>query len=975
MECRGAVFHIDALMAAAGQRSTEIPDHVSGGARNENGLILRLRARGIKLSVVSVGEDGRSGLQQTGLTGYIETILEGDSTNDPGIRARAASELGLEPWDCMVLENSEAGVAAAVRGNFGLVVGLASHTSVKRLYAHGADIVVTDASDLTIERIDTWFAETRHEEAWKLRYHGFDPEEERLREALTTVGNGYFGTRGAYEGEAVRGNVHYPGTYIAGTYNRTGSEIHGTTIYNNDLVNCPNWLGIEVRVENGNPLNPSDCEVLDYSHVVDMRRGVMLRTMTLRDEAQRITTLESRRFASLDEVHLGAIQLTVRPHNYSGTVTVHSRLDGTVYNYGVERYRELNGKHLAPIASGEVPNEDTRDRSDTSVYLHVKTTQSDIRICMNAVSRFYTGGKQIYPDRQVIREPGRVTELFTLDVMPGQDYIYEKSASLFTSSRWDVADPEQAALRALDGIARFEQLLERHAAVWAEYWDRADVIIEGDRFAQKAIRLHVYHLLTTANPGSTFVDWGIPARGLHGEAYRGHIFWDELFILPFYNLHFPSVARHHLMYRYRRLDAARAIAQEERFSGALFPWQSADDGTRDSQTLHYNPNSGEWDPDLTYLQRHINISVARSIWEYVDMTDDVAFMSEYGMEMLLDICRFWADIARFDKDDGRYHIRATVGPDEFHTRYPESDVGGLDDNAYTNIMACWLLQRTAKALKESRYSRVAFEERELEVWDDIVRKMYVPIREDGLIEQFDGWLDRLDELDWDSYRSTYDNIRRLDRILKAEGLSPDRYRAIKQADVLQCFYMLSPEEVSSLLNLMGYDTGEPEQLFRTNYEYYAARTTHGSTLSYVVHSSIANYASAYERDAWDWFTEALRSDIYDTQGGTTLEGIHCGVMAGTTGIVVRNYAGVRLYTDRVELVPRLPDTWRRLSFTMRYRGITLRVNIVPGQVCAECYADGGEDTIHRFEGEDRVSIPLSSGSQAPSTSPVQGEAP
>lgn len=953
MECRGAIIHSGAFAAAA-----DYGPAVS--------LIHRLHDSDVKLAVYSGGGHDHSRLREAGLIRYFQAIVDGDARSDQDTRVRATEEIGIDPYDCMVLEHSEAGVAAARRGNFGLVVGLASDTSADRLYAQGADMVVVDPAELTIAGIETWFAETRQEEAWKLRYYGFEPEEERLREALTTVGNGYFGSRGACEGEDVRGNVHYPGTYIAGIYNRTGSEVHGKTIYNNDFVNCPNWLGIEVRVENGTPLNPSDCEVLDYAHVLDMRNGLLVRTLTLRDEARRVTTLESRRFASLDDAHLGAIQLTIRPLNYSGTVTMRSRLDGTVYNYGVERYRELSSKHLEPISSGEVAHVDSQAGEDKHVYLHVKTVQSDIKICMNAVSRFFTDGERVFPDRQVTSAPGLVTELFTMEVEQGQEYTYEKSMGLFTSAPWDADSPELAALHVVDGIARFNHLLQQHARVWAEYWDRADLIIEGDRFAQKAMRLHVYHLLSTANPGSTFVDWGLPARGLHGEAYRGHIFWDELFISPFYNLRFPTVTRNHLMYRYRRLEAARTIARDEQFSGALYPWQSADDGTRDSQTLHYNPNSGEWDPDLTYLQRHINISVAYSIWQYVDTTGDAPFMDEYGMEMLLEICRFWADIARFDEDDRRYHIRKAVGPDEFHTQYPESDDGGLDDNAYTNIMACWILQKTAhafrdqtEAVKQSLYSRLNFDEGELEVWDDIAGKMYVPIRGDGLIEQFSGWMDRLDELDWDAYRSAYDNIRRLDRILKAEGLSPSRYKAIKQADVLQCFYMLSPEKVSRLLTLMGYEAGDAEQLFRTNYEYYTARTSHGSTLSYVVHSSIANYASAYERDAWNWFTEALQSDIYDTQGGTTLEGIHCGVMAGTTEIVVRSFAGVRLYNDRIELEPRLPRAWRRLSFTVVYQGTTLKVNISPGHVYASQLIDGHEHEMECSGDGARFLITLS----------------
>ena len=933
-------------------------------------FIHHLHKQGVKVGVASFSKNSRYILKETGLTQLFDAVVDGVASSEVGLSAKpepdifllAAERMGLEPYDCILVENSEAGVEAGRNGNFGLVLGLARNAAAQSLYSRGADIVVADMAELSLANLDLWFSETRHQDAWRLRYHGFDPAEERLREVLTTVGNGYFATRGAYEGEGIRGNTHYPGTYIAGVYNRLASEVHGKKIENTDFVNCPNWLGIELQIADGTPLKPLDTEVLDYTHHLDIRNAVMVRELTLRDDAGHITSLRSRRIASLDQVHIGAVEYTITPHNYSARVTVRSCLDGTVYNYGVERYRELSCKHLEPIDSGEVSGNGAE--ADSQVYLHVKTNESHIKICMNAVSRFFSNGEQLLPDRHVTTEPGLVTEVFTMELEEGRSYTYEKTMGLFTSAAWDTDTPEQQAREAINGVAHFEHLLERHTSLWTEYWNQADFVIEGDRFAQKAVRLHAYHLLATANPQSTFVDWGLPARGLHGEAYRGHIFWDELFISPFYNLHFPEVTRNHLMYRYRRLEAARKIAGNEHFTGALYPWQSAEDGGRDSQTLHYNPNSGEWDPDLTYLQRHINIAVAYNIWEYFYTTADDEFIDNYGLEMLLEIARFWANIAQLEEQDGRYHIRKVVGPDEFHTQYPKTEDGGLDDNAYTNIMTAWLLHKTVATYKhrsesvhQEMHTRLRFEESELELWDDIVRRMYVPIREDGLIEQFSGWMD-LYELNWKEYRTKYGNIRRLDRILKAEGKSPNHYKAIKQADVLQCFYMLSPGQVSHILSLMGYETGEPQQLLRTNYEYYTARTSHGSTLSYVVHSSISNYLSTHRQNKWSWFLEALKSDMYDTQGGTTMEGIHCGVMAGTIEILFKGFAGVNLYKDKIELNPQLPPSWRKLSFKMTHRGTTLVVVILPNKVYANRLIDGREEPMDCTEDGSCYTISL-----------------
>lgn len=918
-------------------------------------FVRSLLERGVKVGVASSSKSCGYILKETGLDELFGSVVDGVVSAELGLSGKpnpdifvvAAERLGVEPYDCMMVEDAYSGVEAGRNGNFGLVLGVARTVAPEGLMARGADIVVSDMHEFSLEELDRWFSTTMHEDAWSLRYHGFEPTEERLREALTTVGNGYFGTRGAYEGEGIKGNIHYPGTYVAGLFNRIPSEVHGKTIYNNDFVNCPNWLSIELRVDNDDFIRPLDTDVLEYTHTLDMRNAIMSREITFRDASGRITTISSRRIASLDQVHLGAIEYRITARNYSGTVTLRSSIDGTVRNYGVERYRDLSSKHLEALDSGD----QDAGGGESQIFLHTRTNGSDVRICMNSRSRFFAGEQEVRPTRQLFSEPGLVTEVFTVDVQQERPLIYEKTVSLYTSADWDSRRPERESRELLRDLPRFEQLLGHHIDAWSRLWNRVDIVIEGDRFAQKAIRLHAYHLLVTANPHSTFVDNGLPARGLHGEAYRGHIFWDELFISPFYNLHFPEVTRSHLMYRYRRLDAARAIAREEDFEGALYPWQAADDGTRDSQTLHYNPQSGEWGPDLTYLQRHINVAIAYDIWEYFYTTDDSEFVNEYGMEMLLEMARFWAGIARIDDADGRYHIRKVVGPDEFHEKYPGASEGGIDDNAYTNIMAAWLLHKTIetyhhrpKPVKQRLREQVGFDESELERWDDIVHKMYVPIREDGIIEQFSGWME-LEEIDWKEYRRRYGNIRRMDRILKAEGTSPNRYKVIKQADVLQCFYMLAPAQVTNILELMGYQPGDPTELLRRNYEYYIEHTSHGSTLSYVVHSSISNYLESHRQDKWNWFLEALKSDIHDTQGGTTLEGIHCGVMAGTIEILFKGFAGIHLFKDKIELNPQLPQSWRRLSFKITHRANTLVLEILPDRVYARRLIDGQEQEM------------------------------
>ncbi|NTV98346.1 MAG: glycoside hydrolase family 65 protein, partial [Chlorobiaceae bacterium] len=456
-------------------------------------------------------------------------------------------------------------------------------------------------------------------------------------------------------------------------------------------------------------------------------------------------------------------------------------------------------------------------------------------------------------------------------------------------------------------------------------WKKADIIVEGDRFSQKVLRLHSYHLLCTASPHNPRIDAGMPARGLNGESYRGHIFWDEIFILPFFNRHFPEISRSLLMYRYHRLDAARAYARDNGYKGAMYPWQTADDGKEDTQIIHYNPKSGTWGPDLSCLQRHVSIAVFYNVWRYIYDTDDIEFLNDYGAEMLFEIARFWASIASHENGTGKYHIEGVMGPDEFHESLPGSGKEGIKDNAYTNIMAVWLFEKAAEigekidpAVLRHLISKIHLGFDELNHWKDISSNMNILVDQEGIIEQFDGYM-KLKELDWTRYISRYGNIHRMDRILKAEGDTPDNYKVAKQPDVLMTFYTLSPGEVAEMLQKNGYNVPDAYALVRKNYAYYEPRTSHGSTLSKVVHCIISSYLQDGHETAWKWFMEALKSDILDTQGGTTQEGIHCGVMAGTIDTVMRYFAGISFYNEKLNVHPNLPEHWKELKLSVCFR--------------------------------------------------------
>jgi alpha,alpha-trehalase len=442
--------------------------------------------------------------------------------------------------------------------------------------------------------------------------------------------------------------------------------------------------------------------------------------------------------------------------------------------------------------------------------------------------------------------------------------------------------------------------------------------------------VHVFHLLQTVSPHTCELDVGAPARGWHGEAYRGHVFWDELFVFPYLNLRLPVITRSLLRYRYRRLAEAHRAAHNLGYEGAMFPWQSGSDGREESQKLHLNPRSGRWIPDLSHRQRHINAAIAYNVWHYYQVTEDHEFLYFYGAEILLDIARFWASIATYDEIDDRYDIKGVIGPDEYHTAYPSADVeehGGLDNNSYTNVMAAWCLIRALDVLEllPSERSRALCEssglnEEHIERWDEMSRKLRVPFHGDGIISQFEGY-ELLEEFDWDGYRRTYGDIHRLDRILEAEDDSPNGYKASKQADVLMLFYLLSADALAQLFERLGYPF-EHDTIPR-NVDYYLERTSHGSTLSRVVHSWIM--ARSDRAAAWRHFHRALASDLEDIQGGTTPEGVHLGAMAGTLDLVQRCFLGLETRADVLHLDPALPLELKRVKVLIRYRRHRLEV--------------------------------------------------
>lgn len=807
---------------------------------------------------------------------------------------------------------------------------------------------------------------------WTVHYKGFDKTSHPLQEALCTLGNGYFATRAALEMEPNQWETkeqgvkpgkswNYPGTYLAGGYNRMKSKVQDKTIENEDLVNWPDWLPLTWKIEGGDWLDMDQVEILEFETRLNMDQGILERHMTFRDKQGHETLLKSRRLVSMDNPHAAAIQWMFTPLNWSAGVTFRSAIDGHIINNNVKRYSDLNQNHVQVLQTG---NFDTN-----GIFLVSRSLQSSILVAQAAATHFY-----IDEERKEIKQNPVINENYTggdyaLNCRKGQTVRVEKIASFYSSRDMAIADPLTEARNLVQRNTLFCDLEKKHQTQWEQIWQYNDIELNtSDKLDQLVTRLHIFHVYQTVSYNSIDLDIGIPARGWHGEAYRGHIFWDELYIQPYIDLIYPQLSRSLLMYRYRRLPEARIAAKNAGYNGAMFPWQSGSNGREETQKIHLNPRSGRWLPDVSHLQYHINAAVPFNVWHYYQSSGDMDFLLSHGAEIILSTALFWSSKATFNKQKNRYEILSAMGPDEYHTHYPDAkpEDPGLHNNAYTNIMAVWVIEHALQLLDlldanccENLKKSIGINDRELERWKDITQRMFVPF-EGKIIMQFEGY-EKLRELDWKHYHQKHGKALRLDRILEAEDDSCNKYKASKQADVLMLFYLFSREELTGIFDKLGYDF-KPEHI-PENIEYYRKRTAHGSTLSQVIHAWV--YARSHRDESWKRFREALMSDFKDVQGGTTHEGIHLGAMAGTLDLIKRCYSGLEIRDDILWFNPRLPEDISSMSFYIRYRSHWMKLHMNHKKLTIS-FDKGWANPVtiavrgqtHRFESKDKKEFNL-----------------
>ncbi len=718
--------------------------------------------------------------------------------------------------------------------------------------------------------------------AWLLIEEGFTLAREHEIESLFSIANGYVGNRGSLaEGSLLSA----PATFVAGVFEKDGKpgSVPG-------LFVMPDWTGVQAWVE-GQALSMEQGQILHHRRILDMRHGILWREWRHREPNGRVTNVLAFRLTSLADRHLLLQSVIFRPENYSGTLTLE------------------NSIALAPEVLSSPPPEEWKTRRNATrpniLPLGLKCPGSEVVLGIGAASHLIAHDHDA-GTRQIEITERRITETFNIELEIGSEYRLDKLISIFTSR--DTADPiDEAVARVGEYFpGGLQQAVSNHTAEWESRWHTADVRVIGDDELQKALRFAEYHLISAANPDDDRVSIG--ARALTGEAYKGHVFWDtEIYMLPFFTLTHPPSARALLMYRYNVLPAARAKAEAAGYRGAMYPWESADTGEETTPRFVIDPKGQVIEVLNGEMEIHITADIAYAVWQYWDATQDESFFVDAGAEIMMETARFWASRGEME-DDGRYHIRHVIGPDEYHEN--------VDDSAYTNLMAAWNLRKGVEAaeLLQKRWperwrelsSRMQIEQDELASWKRTAQAMFIPFDpKTKLFEQFARYYE-LEPIDQQAYEPRH---AAMDVILGHERIQ--QTNIVKQADVVMALFLLW-EDFSA-------------EVREANFNYYEPRTGHGSSLSPSVHAIMAARMGNIPM-AERYLKQAAEIDLGNNMGNAA-GGVHAAAIGGLWQAIVFGFAGIELQPDGISLSPRMLPSWRSLTFPVQWRGRLLRFSM------------------------------------------------
>jgi len=727
---------------------------------------------------------------------------------------------------------------------------------------------------------------------WEIKQNNYNRKENKKKETIFTLANGYRGLRGFNEFS----NYGWKGNFIAGIYDKSEAQIQ-------EIMNNPDPLAIKFYI-NGEKINLDEGRIIKYERNLNMKKAVLNTNFELELESGKIVEVFSERFVSKNNLHRWGAKYQIKPKNFSGKLVIENIIDGTVTNSANDPYNEVRHYYV----------EKMKDLKP-GISLRTVTKDKKISVVESTTIRCFRESENLLTNRKFVVLGEQVKELYELNIKENQVYTIYKYGVTFTS-RDNISNLDEFTEKELNNFAfvGYEDELKKHIEQWDKIWENIDIEIKGDEKAQLGIRFNVFHLVSCANKDDPRVS--IPAKGLHGEGYKGHIFWDtEIYMLPFFIYTQPETAKSLLLYRYNTSDGARKNAMLNGYKGTQFAWESTDDG------LETTPKWGKdylGDPVRIWTgdeEIHITADVAFAYWDYFRATNDEQFMIDYGAEIFFETAKFWESRVEYNYQKDRYEIKGVIGPDEFHEH--------VNNNAYTNYMAKWNLSKAfeiSKLLKEKdpiKYERLCVDlglsEKDFIRWNNISDKIYIP-RYNGtkLIEQFEGYFNLKDYIitEWDKNRMpVWPKGVELDKLNKTQ--------LVKQADVVMLLLLLEDE----------FD----DETKKINYEYYEKRTMHKSSLSPSMYS-IMGLKVGDTHNAYEYFIKTVMTDLEDNQGNSEY-GLHAASTGGSWQCVVFGFGGLSVDEEGVlNFKPWLPEQWEELSFKVTWRGAKLKVDILRDKI-------------------------------------------
>jgi maltose phosphorylase len=724
---------------------------------------------------------------------------------------------------------------------------------------------------------------------WSVIEEGFDPQKHEASESIFSLGNGHMGQRANFE-ENYTGET-LQGTYIAGIYypdkTRVGWWKNGYPEYFAKVPNAPNWIGIHVHID-GEDLDLHTCKVSGFIRELNMKLGYLERSFTAELKSGKKLQVTARRFLSMVDDEIGAIRYTVRPLNFSGDIEFISFIEGNVVN----RDSNYDEKFWDVLNTGAKNN---------MAYLHARTRKSGFEACFSMMVEISVNGRTVSSTAQPLLTESYAGILSHVNISSGDEVILYKYAAVLDSLSYShdriVGECKESVQKAFE--KKFDRLFAEHSGRWEENWSKSDIIIQGDPLAQQGIRFNIFQLNQTYTGRDERLNIG--PKGFTGEKYGGSTYWDtEAFLFQFYlSTENEKVARNLLIYRYKQLQKAIENAEKLGFhsGAALYPMV-----TMNGEECH-----NEW--EITFEEIHRNGAIAYAIYNYIRYTGDRKYLAEYGLEVLIGISRFWKQRINWSDSKGKYVMLGVTGPNEYENN--------VNNNWYTNKMACWTMQYTLWAIDyvkqnhPAEYDRIIKKlkfgfEAETKPWQHILDNMFFPeLKDQGIFLQQEGFMDKEQRMasDLDPAERPINQHWSWDRILRSVF--------IKQADVLQGIFCFEEEYA-------------PDSI-RRNYEFYEPRTVHESSLSPCIHSILANRIGKFD-DAYELYLRTSRLDL-DDYNREVDEGLHITSMGGTWMSVVLGFGGMRIREDMLSFNPSLPKKWRSLSFFIYYRGRKLKVSI------------------------------------------------